>query len=470
MYLFHNAIKNLFRNKGRYLLVGAIIVVMLITVTVSSMINATTKEVISDYVERFNARVYFTPDISKIFSIPPQPDGTYSMPEISTKQYMNFSKSEYVAVTLLTGSIHAYGDSFRGLDQGGQEAGGVMPNTQLSDSYMPDMNRQIPNCVVLGYSDLSLIKEFKLGLREIDKGRFFENVGECIISKEFAEHNNLNIGDEITLFNVDDTMHTLTLYIVGIYLDITNAHRNNTRWAVNNRRNEILVSYDTLTATGNLSDVYTQAEFYLRNPEYGKAFESELREMGLSEFYNINIDTSNYFQIVEPVKGLSGISNTMLLIVLSFGGAVLVLLSVLSVRERKYEIGVLRAMGMEKSKVAAGMLIETFAIITICLVFGLCVGIAVAQPISNNILSDQLEMAQENYNPNQANYGEGVTIQSNETNEIDYSTLANVNVKLTPEILLIIIAIAFALGLLSNSVGILYITRFEPIRILSERD
>ncbi len=37
-------------------------------------------------------------------------------------------------------------------------------------------------------------------------------------------------------------------------------------------------------------------------------------------------------------------------LVLVFGGSVLILISILGIRERKYEIGVLRAMGMKKEK------------------------------------------------------------------------------------------------------------------------
>jgi putative ABC transport system permease protein len=444
---------------------------MLITITVSAMINSTTKEIISDYVNRFTSRVYFTQNIRKVIELAPGADGTISAPGISTEQLLLFADSEYVASALFTGSIHAYGDSFRGLDQGGQEAGSDSDSAfEPSTPYEADENRQIPNCVVLGYSDLSLIEEFKLGLREIDGGRIFETRDECVVSKEFAELNNLSIGNEITLFNVDDTAQTLTLTIAGIYLDATTAQPNSgAKWAINNRRNEILVNYDTLTATGAVATVYTQAEYYLKNPEYGKDFEKELREKGLSEFYNINIDSSNYFQIVEPVKGLSNISNVMMSVVLIFGGSVLVLLSVLAVRERKYEIGVLRAMGMEKGRVATGMLIESLAVIAACLILGLVVGIGIAQPISNNILTDQLKIAQENYTPHEANYGAEVTSQ-NETDEFDYSTLAGVRVKVTPDMLVLTIAIAFLLGLLSNSVGILYITRFEPIQILTERN
>jgi len=461
MYLFQNAIKNLSRNKGRYLLVGGIITVILIAVVVSAMINSTTDEIIKDYVDRFSARVYLTQDLSIVGFLPPGEDGFIHVPELTTEELLMFADSEYLARALLTGQISANSDSLRFIDEG----------TGTQNPHPAFANDPIANCGIFGYSDVSLIEEFKVGSREIYDGNIFENLGECIISKEFSELNNLSIGDTIFLFNIWDTGHKLTLTVSGIYLDRTNAQPyGSNAGAVNNRRNDILVSYETLTATKTSeSYIYTKAEYYLKSPDFGEAFETELREKGLKELWLVNIDSDSYSQIVEPVKGLFKISNIMMLVVLVFGGGVLILLSVLSVRERKYEIGVLRAMGMEKSKVMLGLIIETFAVIAVCLTVGLCTGIAISQPVSNYILSDQISIAERNFTPSEANHGAPISgLATKDT--VDYSELNNVNVKVTPDMLMLTILIALLLGLLSNSVGILYITRFEPIRILSERD
>lgn len=470
MFLFKNAIKNVSRNKSRYILISAIMVVMLIAITISTMINSTTRSVIDDYIGRFNTRVFFTQDIRRVLAQGPDEHGFFSAPRLTTEQFLLFADSKYVVSTLFTGSIHVYGDSLHGFDQDGQ-----LPD--LGDGFAPTPEqeaiidaRPLPNSVVLGFSDLSMIEDFSMGLRTISEGRFFANLNECIISYDFAQLNNLRIGDTISVFNVDDPEHTLTLTVVGIYYDLTTA-QTGAAMAVNNRRNEILVSYETLIEGSTfLAAVYTSATFFIRSPEYGAAFERELRDKGLSDVFIVNIDATNYQQIVQPVRGLARISNMMLLVVLAFGCSVLILLSVLSVRERKYEIGVLRAMGMEKGRVAAGLMLETLVIIAVCLVIGLGVGIAVAQPVSNNILEEQLRIAQEAYTPFEAGFGDIHAPPAQVTRNVDYSSLVDVNVTVTSDMLMLTIAIAMLLGLLSNSIGLLYITRFEPIRILAERD
>ena len=92
------------------------------------------------------------------------------------------------------------------------------------------------------------------------------------------------------------------------------------------------------------------------------------------------------------MEGLAGVAKTFLIIVLALGSALLILVSILAMRERKYEIGVLRAMGMKKAKVAAGLVAEMLALTVFCLVLGFGVGSAAAQPIANGLLQKQGEV------------------------------------------------------------------------------
>lgn len=465
MYIIVNALKNILRNKGRYIHVAIIMVLMLVSITVATMIHYTTKEVIDNYSERFGASVYFTQDLRKVIKLPTNDAGVIEIPELTTDLLILFSQSEYLKSTLFTGSMHTYGDTLQGIDQGGQEnaqSGAFVPNeTNNSES------RQIPNCIILGYSDISLMEEFKMGLREISSGRMFEKNDECVISEKFAKINSLELGDTISVFNVDNTDQSFELQITGIYADTTTEQPNGSTWAVNNRRNEILTSYDTMIANGTIG-VYTEPTFYLKNPEYSMQFELEVKEKGLPDIYNVNTDADSYNQVVQPVKGLGKVSLTLMAIVLFFGLSVLVLLSIMMVRERRYEIGVLRAMGMKKSKVALGLIIESLTLIIVCLMIGFSIGKMVAQPVSNAILKDQLEIVQVSDLGTEDKYGEGII--TNDTNDgRDYRKLAEVKVDISSENIILSSVIALFLGIVANSASILYILRYEPMDILMER-
>lgn len=468
MYILINALKNIVRNKGRYILVAIIMILMIVSITVSTMIHYTTNEVIDNYSERFGASVYFTADLKKVIKLPTNAAGNIEVPEITTDQLVSFSNSDYLKSTLFTGSMHTFSDSLQGLDQGGQEidqSGAFVPSNNEANH---SLNRQIPNSVVIGYSDLSLMDDFMMEQREISSGRMFETINECVISEAFAKLNSLEIDDTITVYNVDNISQLLTLKITGIYTDTTTEQSSGSTWAVNNRRNEILTNYETMIANGT-KGVYTEATFYLKNPEYASQFEAEVKDKGFPDIYNVNTDADSYNQVVKPVKGLSKVSLTLMLIVLCFGLAVLILLSILLIRERRYEIGVLRVMGMKKVRVALGLIIESITIILVCLIIGFSIGVVVAQPISNAILQDQINIAKMSEINNAINNGAGVI--TNESNDVrDYSKLTQIQVVISPKIIILSVGIALFLGLISNGASIIYILKYEPMQILSERN
>ena len=468
MYLVVHALKNILRNKGRYLLIGAVLIICLVSVTVSSMIHFSTEAVIDDYSERFGASVYFTPDLRKLFTLmEPDENGMYHDPEITTEQYLAFSKSNAVKSTLFQGSRQTYSDQVIGLDQGGEEKDQLLGDKGAFISNSNNENhitRQAPNTTVLGYSDESMMNDFVLGLRALDEGSFFENPGECMVSRDFADLNGLKLGDSLELQDVNSTdVEILTLTICGIYLDITTPQPNGTNWAVNNRRNEILTSFSTLEEHSTLG-LYVTAVYYLKNPDMAAEFETYVRENGLHEVYNVNVDAKNYNQIVKPVESLKNVSNAFLAVILVVGCLILILLSILGVRERKYEIGVLRAMGMSKTKVALGIICESLCVIVLCLCIGLGVGSPIAQPVSNTIIKEQKIIVEEN---SQANYGQ--IISSSESKIENTDSLLEVDIALTKEGIVFTVLISLALGLLTNIAVISYITRYEPMKILSER-
>jgi putative ABC transport system permease protein len=149
---------------------------------------------------------------------------------------------------------------------------------------------------------------------------------------------------------------------------------------------------------------------------------------------------------------------------------VLILLSTLAIRERKYEIGVLRAMGMKKVKVALGLLTELLAITGLCLILGLGIGMAASKPVADSLLANQIELAEENSNTNNAMQTTGSTGLGAPTFSSDTNPLSELQISLNMDAIMKIILISFVLAGISSIAGIMYITKYEPIKILSERN
>ena len=225
---------------------------------------------------------------------------------------------------------------------------------------------------------------------------------------------------------------------------------------------EYLDGADIKPKTGaGSSGTEVDAVYYLKQPGMLSAFETELRSKGLPDNFTVRTDESNLERMAGSIESLKNLSLTFLIIVLVLGAVIMVLLSAISIRERKYEIGVLRAMGMKKKKVALGLWVEIIAITCVCFILGMSTGSLLSQPVSDAILTGQAESSAAGSTSlaDRLNEASGVV---NETTKIDVS----VNAFTALEIFAISILLASIAGIISVS----RITKSEPIKILMERN
>jgi len=469
MYLFINSIKNIGRNKGRNILIG-IIMLALITVSIISLsINNTTGSIIDDFKTRFSSEVKIAPDFSNLRRVS-------DFKFVTPRQYLDFADSEYLAEAIFTGTTVVSSEDIKAVDEdeldnllGGIGGGGVM-----SSGTIPTMN-------LIG----NQWEDFTNGYRSLMDGSSMpKNSGECIISKELADLNNLKVGDELTLNSssssfinneMKTTSNTIKVKITGIYLDATEAYSASASMKLPslNRRNDILTPIETLIENGSDSVVIT-AKYYLKNPSMLKDFEAELRAKGLAEYYLVNTDESGYQKVVGPVEGLKKVSLTFMIIVLAFGAVIIVLLSTIAIRERKYEIGVLRAMGMKKRKVIFGLWIEMLMITACCLIIGIGMGSALAQPVSDTLLAGQIENAKAAATQNNNGIYSGIYSDGNRQETIggpqEPVPLEQVDISVGIDTIIEIAVIALLLASIASMAAIVKVTKYEPIKILMERN
>jgi putative ABC transport system permease protein len=196
-------------------------------------------------------------------------------------------------------------------------------------------------------------------------------------------------------------------------------------------------------------------------------FEADLREKGLDYLLLVSTDEAAFNAIVEPVEGLRSVLFTFVIVVLGLGVIILILVSSIAIRERKYEVGVLRAMGMKKGKVVRGLLYEMGALTVICLVLGLVAGTIAAQPVADNLLQQQVEIAERAAPPAQVGL---FPLIVDHMSPPAAEPLSEINVGLGIEAVLQIAAVAVLLAFVSSAIGLVNIMRYEPIKILMERN
>lgn len=455
MYILQNAFKNVMRNKGRNIMLAAIIFLVIATTMVILMINNTSNETIELYKSQFGAKVTIAPNKSKYQAAV---QNGQSITQIKPEQYVDFSHSQYILNSVLSNSascasdlLHAVGES----SSGGMMGGGyvTMPTMRLLGNNWTD---------------------FENGYREImDGGKMPKEKNECVVSMDFADLNNLSVGDTIQITGMVLTEDegrvepdVYSLLVTGIYFDTTDPNGNSIMpSALMNRRNEILTVFDTLQP--NSAGQSVSATFYLKNPDVLADFDAELRSKGLDAIYDVSADDAAYTAVVGPVEGMKNVSLTFMIAVLILGALILILLSSMTIRERKYEIGVLRAMGMKKSKVALGLWTEMIIITMFCLVLGVGVGTLVAQPISNSLLAGQIESIEEAQNNTQDGKFMMEIGGSSASNE---KPIDKIDVSIGADTLLEIAGISLLLASFAGLAAVSKITKYEPIKILMERN
>jgi putative ABC transport system permease protein len=378
-----------------------------------------------------------------------------------------YAQSEYLRKTIFNAEMYAWSDSVFAIDDHSFGAG-----TRMNDDGSVVL---VETLKLVSTSEPETLADFGT-LREIIDGRMFEGINEAIISEELAWHNGITVGDTIEIMGAYATDKVFNLTVVGIFADYTEEF---THWFMamhgrfaDNRRNEIITSWETLMDAGGESNagLDIRTEYFLRNPDDIQSFEAQVRAAGLPITYNVSINQAAYDKVTGPLSGMRSASVTFMIVVLILGAITLALISFMVVRERKYEVGVLRAMGMEKGKVAFGILSESVMIAAICLVIGLGFGSAMAQPIADGILEGRVAAAEMEESPmaNRALFAGGQAQIGDGTE--GYVPESEIQVSLGMDVITRIIAITLGLAALSGVIGVAMITQYEPLRILRERN
>lgn len=425
MYIIKNAFINLFRNRGRNVMMGIIIFIVIVLSGTSIIIHSTAKAIIEDYKNRFGSEVSLNVIENQKKDV------------IEPDKLLAFGDSEYLLNKLYIAKIAYVPKNLIAVNDDGSLK-------QNNSDYLT------PKGYLISTSRDNINDDFKNGIKIIVSGKMFENDNEVLISKTFAELNQLNVDDQIELSSISpDEALTVKLKVSGIYEDIS-VKASNAGLALNDSDNEIYTSFTTLTS----SALYQQhglleATFYLKKPQFLNQFKEELIAKGLPANYDVSTDEKGYEQIMKPVQSLANMSNLFTISSLVIGSILIILLSMYAIRERKYEVGVLRAMGMKKKSVAIGLISEMVIITLICLLLGLAATSLSSKYANELLLKQQIEISEQLKEDTSLNKVEA---------KLDVNTAGN------------IVGVSILLGVISTIGTIIYITRFEPRKILSERN
>ena len=379
---------------------------------------------------------------------------------------------------------------------------------------------------VIGYSSDSSMTAFIDGTASVlEGGTMFEEgttEKECVISEELAIFNELSVGDTIVLNNPSVETETYELKIVGLYTSSSNNDFSMSMFGKSqDPANQIYMSAAALQTildasdevsttvtdenTGRESDSAVtgsiSATYVFANTEKYYAFEEDVRALGLEDTYTVSSpDLTAFENSLTPLNTLSTMAGWFLLVILIIGAIILVVLNIFNVRERKYEVGVLTAMGMKKWKVATQFICEILVVTMIAVIIGAGIGAVSSVPVTNALLAGQVESQNSQQTQMDQNFGRpgnmgGMMggnrgenapsdVPSNAPSDVgggrnnrfdkmfgeaaDYITEVNSAMNLT--VVLQMLGVGLLLTLVASLASVLFIMRYDPLKILANRD
>jgi len=484
MYILKNAFISIKRNKGRNILIGIIITVIACFLTVSLAIKNTSNSLIEAYesasetiatiiFNRENMMNNFKPNSEDNFNNMKEEFG--KIESLSLEEIKEYGNSKYLKNYYYTVSIN--------IDTNLEAASSNFSFGKNKENERANNKEDMPNFTLIGYSNIEAMKEFIAGKYTItdSSNDLWDKIlnGEyCLINSELATLNEINIGDTIKIKNNSEEIKELA--VIGIFKE--NNSDNNEISMFSKSANTLITNSKIIENLKNENDdlnLNVTPYFTLNNKDDLEAFTSELQSLGLNENYTLQTNESEIASATSSVKNVSNFANTFLILTIIIGIVVLCILNFINIRERKYEIGVLRTIGMKKSSVALEFILELTIVSFIGLILGASIGASISKPISNNLLASEIKSSRKSQEKLENNFGRpnmdnkgGNKPQDNFRNIsgiVNIEAFNSINAVVNINVILELIGICLVLVIISSSCAVLNIVRFRPLSILKER-
>lgn len=554
MYIIKNALVNIWRNKGRNILIGVIIIVIAAACAITLAIRESAEKIITSYEEqnKIEATISFDREammrefrdsgktqeeminaFNNIENVTEEEVQKYGDSNYLETYYYTYDlsvnakdikeatdslvKETTTTKTETTTRTKRFGSTSNGNGPGRPPSGFNGSRTTTSKKTTTTKTEKIFNekkdagaFNLVGYNSYDDMKDFINGNYTITSGEVSSDFSSmtCVISEELATLNKLEVGSTITLIDPKDTSKTYKLEVTGIYKESTDSSNDMSNMFTNSA-NRIITNVSVikkmLEADSKLEATITPT-FIVKDSESVDKFSNEVVEKGLSKYYQVTSNLEDIENATESIKNVRVFATTFLIITLVIGGVVLIVINMINIRERKYEIGVLRTIGMKKKKVSLQFMFELLVVCIFALLIGAGIGSYTSVPVANKLLANEINNANSKYESVYSNFRKDnkedgnaneETIKNDETSDKEIvnqeeknnsenkeeiksenlpsfgiarvNQIDSINAVVDINVLMKLLGIGVLLTLLGSLASMIAISRFSPLSILKER-
>ncbi|GFH41700.1 ABC transporter permease [Lactococcus hodotermopsidis] len=360
---------------------------------------------------------------------------------------------------------------------GGRQAGGRGGKVEMSGMTMPDFT-------ISGTNNLKTVNAFADGSSELTSGRLLtandEKTNNVVIEADLAEANDLKVGSTFTITDESDKVYTLT--VIGIFKSTASADSMGMTFNFMNPSNKMYTSLTFANTLEGTTDTLESATYHLENPEKSESFVKAAQKLVDTETYSVTSNDAMYQQMLAPLNNVAKFARNIVLLVAIAGTIILSLIVILTIRERRGEIGILMSMGESRFKIIGQFFVELFLVMLVAVGLAATSGNLVGNAIGSQLLSSQTAKTAETTSSGQPQVGDVQVFDTNGgghekggrasrkpfgQSAAEIKEINELNVKMTGSQLTILAAIALGIIVVAIIIASLGIIRLNPKEILT---
>lgn len=196
-----------------------------------------------------------------------------------------------------------------------------------------------------------------------------KDANAAVVGTALATKNSLSVGSTFTAYNT-------TITVVGIY-DAGSTFANN----------GVFMPLSTVQRLSSQDSAITSITAYVDTSDNLATVTSALKST-LGDKADVTNSQDTADSTVQPLESVKTISLFSLIGAIAAGAIIILLTMMMIVRERRREIGVMKAIGSSNVKIMGQFVVESITLTALGLVLGLGIGVAASTPLTNALVSN----------------------------------------------------------------------------------
>ena len=334
---------------------------------------------------------------------------------------------------------------------------------------------------VIGTNNLKTISDFTDKTNKLISGRPLteadDKTNNVVIETDLASANNLKVGSSFTIKDTNDNPYTMQ--VVGIYKSYASIDSLAANFSFMNVSNQLYTSISFANTLSGTTDTIKSATYQLSNPAMSKTFVKDADKMIDTTTYTVSSNDAVYQQMLAPLNNVTKFAKNIVILVAIAGTIILTLIVMLTIRERRGEIGILMSMGESRLKIIGQFFVELFLIMIVAICIASATGNVVGNIVGKQLLDSQTKNADTtqvmmgNKRFSNTNSNDITSPKSNKSHnttgqkQTKLKAVDKLKVKMTRKQFLILAAMALGIIAIATIIGSLGILRLNPKEILT---